>query len=497
MADSSLKTRLRGISLIFACGTALFSDGYANGIIGSGRLIFTRIYGKDAVSIDDYNRTIPSLGYVGTVVGMLLFGFLSDRVGRKFGMVAASWIVVVFSALSAVSSGKNGNLRGLLGMLSVCRFFLGIGVGAEYPSGSVAASEQSEEGIIQKNAQHRWLALATNSMIDIGFVVSAFIPLVLFWILGDSHLRAIWRISLGLGVAPALTVFFWRYAMDEPVLYKSDSIRGPSTPYVLILRRYGVKLAAISFVWCYTSNFINSPLTIHKFSLFSSAIINDVTGGSEALSVVFGWSVVIYLFYIPGTIGGAFVVDRFGPRKTLMLGFTSQAVIGFIMSGLYKQLTSHVAAFAVVYGIFLSLGEVGPGNCTFVLASKSFPTAVRGQCFGVAAAVGKIGAFIGTWAFPPMINAFGGSDSARGNTGPFWVGSGLSILGALVTFFFIELDQKGMVNEDKEFRKYLEANGYDTSNMGLKEDTYEEVYPMQVKRATQVFDNSAEHTPCV
>ena len=32
------------------------------------------------------------------------------------------------------------------------------------------------------------------------------------------------------------------------------------------------------------------------------------------------------------------------------------------MSGLYVQLTRHIAAFAVVYGIFLSLGEVGPGN---------------------------------------------------------------------------------------------------------------------------------------
>lgn len=61
------------------------------------------------------------------------------------------------------------------------RFFLGIGVGAEYPCGSVAASEQSEEEGIAKNAQNRWFALATNSMIDFGFVVSSFVPLVLFW----------------------------------------------------------------------------------------------------------------------------------------------------------------------------------------------------------------------------------------------------------------------------------------------------------------------------
>ena len=81
----------------------------------------------------------------------------------------------------------------------IVSFLLGIGVGAEYPCGSVAASEQSEEEGIPKNAQHRWFALATSkkksplhtsrctyvtlldTMIDFGFVVSSFVPLVLFW----------------------------------------------------------------------------------------------------------------------------------------------------------------------------------------------------------------------------------------------------------------------------------------------------------------------------
>jgi hypothetical protein len=74
-----------------------------------------------------------------------------------------------------------------------------------------------------------------------------------------------------------------------------------------------------------------------------------------------------------------------------------QAIFGFIMSGLYSHLKRHIAGFAVIYGIFLSFGEVGPGNCLGLLASKSGPTAVRGQFYGVAAAIGKVGAFAGTW----------------------------------------------------------------------------------------------------
>jgi hypothetical protein len=78
-------------------------------------------------------------------------------------------------------------------------------------------------------------------------------------------------------------------------------------------------------------------------------------------------------------------------------GLLLQAIIGFIMSGLYVQLKKHIGAFAVIYGIFLSFGEFGPGNCLGLLASKSGPTAVRGQFYGIAAAIGKVGAFAGTW----------------------------------------------------------------------------------------------------
>lgn len=79
---------------------------------------------------------------------------------------------------------------------------------------------------------------------------------------------------------------------------------------------------------------------------------------------MFGWNVVVNLFYIPGSVLGAFVSDWIGPRYALAGGVTAQAVIGFIMAGAYEKLAQpqYVGAFAVVYGIFLSLGELGPGN---------------------------------------------------------------------------------------------------------------------------------------
>lgn len=88
-----------------------------------------------------------------------------------------------------------------------------------------------------------------DCMIDTGFVVAAFVPLVLFWIFGENHLRAVFRISLGLGVIPALAVLLWRLRMEEPTRYKKDSMARAKVPYMLIIRRYWVSLAAISATW--------------------------------------------------------------------------------------------------------------------------------------------------------------------------------------------------------------------------------------------------------
>ncbi|KAG2358289.1 MFS Git1p-related glycerophosphoinositol and glycerophosphocholine permease [Suillus spraguei] len=459
------KVTLGRVSLIFACGTALFSDGYSNNVIGS---VLKRIYGTGPGGITtNYSTTLSSVAFAGFVVGMLGFGYISDKVGRKFGMMFPTGIIILFAGLSAASSGANHSLDGMLSMLIACRFLLGIGLGAEYPCGAVSASEQTEEEGIAKNAHHRWLVLATNTMINTGFVIGAFVPLVLYWIFGNNHLRAVWRLSLGLGVVPAVGVFFWRLRMEEPTRYKRDSMKYVRIPYMLVIKRYWRGLLGISLAW-FIYDFIAYP-----FGLYSSTITDAVTGGSSSLTVVFGWSVVINLFYIPGCVVSAFLVDHMGPKATMITGLLAQSIIGFIMSGLYTKLSQHIGAFAVVYGIFLSFGEFGPGNCTFVLASKTGPTAVRGQYLGIAAAAGKIGALIGTLVFPIMIKDFGGSSSAKGNTGPFWVASGLVILSAIVVYFLVTpLDHDGMEEEDAKVRdlpEYLEDHGFDVSLMGLPE----------------------------
>jgi MFS family permease len=116
-----------------------------------------------------------------------------------------------------------------------------------------------------------------------------------------------------------------------------------------------------------------------------------------------------------------------------------------------------------VYGIFLALGEYGPGNTMGLNSMELFPTAVRGTCYGIAAAIGKVGATVGTLAFVPMQEAMGGY------RGPFLVGSGIAIAASIIAWFLLpEIGPDSLVEEDAAFREYLEQNGYDVSQLGLE-----------------------------
>ena len=119
--------------------------------------------------------------------------------------------------------------------------------------------------------------------------------------------------------------------------------------------------------------------------------------------------------------------------------------------------------------IFLALGEVGPGDNIGLLAAKTCATPIRGQYYGIAAAIGKIGAFVGTWVFPVLI-ADAGSDKTKQGQYPYFVSSALCIFSAIITMAFIpNIKQDTITLEDIRFRAYLEENGYDVGSLGTKE----------------------------
>lgn len=106
-----------------------------------------------------------------------------------------------------------------------------------------------------------------------------------------------------------------------------------------------------------------------------------------------------------------------------------------------------------MYGIFLTLGEVGPGSTVVLTSSECFPTAIRGQMMGFASAVSKAGAAIGTQVFTPISNS-------AGDQGTFLVGAGFAVVGACIAYFVIPDVGRNLEDEDENWKKYLEENGW-------------------------------------
>jgi len=195
-----------------------------------------------------------------------------------------------------------------------------------------------------------------------------------------------------------------------------------------------------------------------------------------------GFSTVIILFYLPGALLGAVCSDIIGPKYCIALGTTMQAIICLLLGIFYKELSEDIASFLIVYGLFLTFGEFGLGDNIGLLAAKSCATCVRGRFYGIAAATGKTGAFIGTFVFPmvcflflavsnpkQIIKRFGGPNTIEGKAGPCYIASGLAAVATLVALFFLpRLGQDCLEVEDLKFRTILEANGYETEKLGMK-----------------------------
>lgn len=455
----------RGISKywpILTAGTGLFSDGYVNNSIGTVNTILSRLYPKE-YSDSPAQSNVSSIAFVGTVIGQLAFGYVSDYHSRKWGMVASTLIIIVFAILASGAWGAGGSIYGMLAALTAYRFFLGIGIGGEYPCASVACAEASL--VLNRGKRNRWFIFATDFAIDTGFVVSAFVPLVLLWICGDNHLTPVWRLTLGLGAIPPFGLLYFRAKFKESDQYRKNNMKHVKTPYWLAIKYYWFRLTIVSLIW------FLYDFSSYSFGIYSSQLVSRIVpvkaDGLPDLYKTFGWNVVVNLFYIPGSFVGSFMSDYFGPRLTLFFGVFAQGIIGFAMASQYPTLKEHIAGFIVLLGFFFALGEVGPGDNIGLIASKSSATCIRGQYYGVAAAIGKIGAFVGTYVFPIIIKNAGGSTTISGNQAPYYVSSALCMLSAFLTLFLLpSLSQDAMNEEDERFRNYLTKNGFDVSQLG-------------------------------
>ena len=83
-----------------------------------------------------------------------------------------------------------------------------------------------------------------------------------------------------------------------------------------------------------------------------------------------------------------------------------------------------------MFGATYFFAEFGPNTTTFVYPAEIFPVRVRTTSHGIAAAAGKIGAFVGTYALTSLLSSTGLADVSL-------VVAIVSVAGAVVSFFML------------------------------------------------------------
>ena len=99
------------------------------------------------------------------------------------------------------------------------------------------------------------------------------------------------------------------------------------------------------------------------------------------------------------------------------------------------QLHNVFPLFVTLYGLMQTFLSVGPGDCNFLVSSESFPTPLRGHFLGFAAAVGKSGAAVGTYALGAALDSF--DDVKKGQQAVFLIASGINVIGIACVYFLI------------------------------------------------------------
>ena len=141
----------------------------------------------------------------------------------------------------------------------------------------------------------------TNVQIDFGFVMGTLVPMIIA-AAAPNNLTLIWRLSLGLGAIPPLSLIYLRLKLNEPEAYSRNNFKR-KTPYLLAFKYYGFRLLLVCTIW-----FIYDFLT-YPFSIFSTAWVAAIQP-NPTLWQNFGWSVVINSFYLPGALVWIYASNR-------------------------------------------------------------------------------------------------------------------------------------------------------------------------------------------
>ncbi len=407
LLDEAPTSRFHRRTVIIS-GVGFFTDAYDLFVIGTAAALVATQWHLSTTQ----TSWVTGAAILGAFVGAFTFGRIADVIGRKKVYVTVA-VIMIFGAVASA-------LAPSFIFLVIARLVLGLGIGGDYPVSAVFMSEYSN-----RHDRGRLVGLVF-SMQALGLIVGPLVALILLSSgIGDS---LTWRILLGLGAVPAAAVVYLRSKMPESPRYLAQ-VRGEHERAAGDLERFtegviaeparagrvserlklgafltdprmlklllGTAGAWFLFDYAYYGNTLSLP-----------AILKEVNP-TATLETKLLWSLGMFVvFAVPGYLLAVKNMDRIGHRRLQFIGFSVMAGC-FVVLAIVPALTQQVAPFLAILGLSYFFIQFGPNMTTFVLPSEVFPVSMRTTGHGVAAGVGKLGAFVGVFLVPVLQDHIG------------------------------------------------------------------------------------------
>ncbi len=342
---------------------------------------------------------------LGSFVGSLVFGRLSDIHGRRLLFQACVVSYAAFTGLTALSFNTAS--------VFAFRFLAGLGLGGILVIDPAVLSEYLPP-------QHRGRYMV---FLDF-FWPGGFLLAIGFWYYFIITLGGAWRLLFLAAAFPAFIAFLFRLTIPESPYYLARKGRLDDASAVLrrvagkdvragdlaaepsvahapaaalfrgdFLRRTAVTISVwIALNFSYYGLFLWLPVALSGFHIVDFSNPNTL-----ALFLV-----ISALAQFPGYGASMVLVERWGRKKTLALFLVLGGVSGYAFA------TASNFATLVLTLVFVSFFNLGAWGAVYPYTSELFPTQYRATGFGVAEGVGKTTAVLAPVAFAGLLSYTGG-----------------------------------------------------------------------------------------
>ena len=393
-------------SAIWLISMGEFIDGYDLLVMGTALIYLQPQLGL----APEATGLLGATTFLGAMIGLLVFGDMSDRLGRRAIFVANLFFFVVFSIASAFITS--------VPQLFIARFLVGVGVGMDIPTSTAYLAE-----ITPAHRRGAILGALTQITWILGALASTLIALPLAaWFGGDS-----WRWMFGLAAVPALLILLGRRMLPESPRWLMN--RGRIEEARAAFRAFGMPDLSSRLHTRSTGSYgelFSAPYGRRVFWASALFFLNCLSGSITSIATPFIlryvghlsvqgtviFSAVIWGTGLAGAICSYHLIDRIGRRPLAYLSMLPTGVLAIAMA-------VWVDNSAVLIGCFMAFsffGWLGGAGLPWVWASELFPTHLRGRSQGVCNAVCRLAISItiflvpvaqATIGFAPLIVALG------------------------------------------------------------------------------------------